>query len=110
MPQAPLPETLPGDFFVLEYDRDLGRYLLHVDDADGKSFRLPGSVPRIQLQFRQWGLDKRLSDDVIDAAREFGAVQCIPAQRRVINLIDRHPGKTAVEFHDEEKTNAAAYL
>ena len=112
MPQAPLPESLPGDFFVLEYNPDTQAFVLHLDDEDGSSYRFGtlGTINRMQLQFRLWGLDPKVSDRAIDAAKEFHSVQCIWKQDRVINLIDRKPDKPLVFKDGEENRNAYAHL
>ena len=106
MPQAPLPKTLPGEFFVLECSPDTGQFIIHVDDGDGTSYRLGDDIPRVQLQFRLWGVNQRFSDRCIDAAKEFRSAQCIPSQDRVINLIERHPTRPLV-FNEQEKSHAA---
>lgn len=112
MPQAPLPETLPGDFFVLEYNTDTEVFVLHLDDEDGSSFRFGtlATVPRMQTQFRLWGLDPKVTDRAIDAAKEFRSIQCVWSQDRVISLIDRNPENPLVFKDGEEKRNAYAHL
>lgn len=96
-------------FFVLECTRESKQYRLHLDDEDGTSHIIGTKIPDVQRLFKRWGLDKRQTDDAIDAAREFGAVQCIPTQRRNINLFNRKPS-ASVKFEDRETQNAAACL
>jgi len=87
MPQAPWPEAFPGEFFVLSYDRDREVYLLVVDDEDGSSYNLGSGVPAIMQLMEQWGI-KEVGYRAIDAAREFGMVQAIPSQDRVLRLTE----------------------
>ena len=84
-PRAPLPESLPGRFFVLGYDRDRATYILVVDDADESSYNLGHDIPTIMQQFERWGL-KDIGNRAVDAAREFRLVQVIPKEDRVIRL------------------------
>lgn len=99
MAKAPLPETLPGSFFVLEYKRDRGGYVLHIDDEKRSSFWLGGTTSRLLMQFRLWGLEE-IGASALDLAREFGAAQAIPGQDRVIPLFDRSPTKKPIEFKE----------
>ena len=84
-PQAALPKRLPGDFFVLGYDRDRDTYILVTDDEDESSYNLGHDIQKVMRQFEQWGL-KEIGNRAIDAAREFRLVQAIPAEDRVIRL------------------------
>lgn len=94
-PKAPLPESLPGDFFLMEYDRSRGRYILHLDNDDEESFDLGSDVQEMMRQFERWGRYS-IGCEAIDRAREFGLAQAIPGETarddRVIALHDR-PGK-----------------
>lgn len=111
MPRAPLPKSLPGLFFVLEFDRLRGKFILHVDDEEENSYDLSGDVPMMMRQFELWGLG-RLGTLSIDIAKEFGAVQTIPTQARTIPLYDKAAfQKPVLKFGDEgEETNHARTL
>lgn len=88
MARAPLPDELPGTFFVLEWDRACECYILHIDDKDGSSYNLGSVIEIVMMRFRVWGFP-RIGNRAIDAAREFGVVQVLPKEDRIINLIDR---------------------
>lgn len=84
------PKTLPGDFFVLTFDRETGNYDLIVDDIgvdhpEPSSYKLGDDIETVMLYFRVIGL-KELGNRAIDAAREFGQVQAIPSDGRVIRI------------------------
>ena len=87
MATAPLPRELPGRFFVLEWNRDLEHFTLYVDDGQGSSYKL-GDISKSRFQFRVWGIEE-FGARALDQAREFGRVQAIPTQNRILNLIDR---------------------
>jgi hypothetical protein len=87
MATAPLPRSLPGRFFVLEWDKDREYFTLYVDDGQGSSYKL-GDLRKSQFEFKMWGIEE-FGARVVDQAREFGRVQAIPSQNRIINLIDR---------------------
>lgn len=105
MSKAPLPEQLPGDFFVLVWDRDREVFILHVDDADRSSYMLGGEVPKLMLQFRLWGYAD-IGNRSIDMAKEFGAVQTIPEQNRTIALFNRDKNLATQLFKEEESRHA----
>ena len=88
MARAPLPDELPGTFFVLEWDRARECFILHIDDEDGSSYNLGNVIETVMMRFRIWGLP-RIGNRAIDAAREFGVVQVLPEEDRIINLINR---------------------
>jgi hypothetical protein len=98
---VPLPLELPGEFFVLQYDRLYERFVLIVDDEDRSSYNLHGDIPAIMGYFKRWGLEE-VGNRAIDTAREFGAAQAIPSDGRVIALCNRDPQKPAIKFDDEE--------
>jgi hypothetical protein len=107
MANAPLPTTIPGSFFVLEWDRPYERYVLHLDDEEGSSHNLGSNIPEIMMRFRIWGLE-RLTDRMMGMAREFGAVQVIPDEDKVAAVISRDLNTLRVKFRDdEEATNVA---
>lgn len=103
---VPLPEQLPGAFFVLVWERDEERFVLYVDDADQSSYQLGSDIARIMMLFRLRGL-KDIGNRSIDIAKEFGAAQAIPAQDRVIPIYDRNP-RRALVWKEEE--SYAGYL
>ncbi|RKX65559.1 MAG: hypothetical protein DRP42_04545 [Tenericutes bacterium] len=106
MAKAPLPKFIPGDFFVLTYTRGSGRYVLHLDDADGSSYNLGSNVDFILRQFELWGYEG-IARDAIDRARTFRTVQVIPEQNRIINLFERpNERKRNVFDNDKDKRNA----
>lgn len=88
-PTAPIPEVMPGRFFVLGYDRLLTSYSVVLDDEDKTSFRLGTQIQPIRLLFMRWLNNQRMVDDAIDRAREFLLVQVIPSQNRIRALFDR---------------------
>lgn len=92
--RAPIPEKLPGTFFVLEYDREDKNYTLHVDDEARSSFDLGSDVDDIRAHFTSRGLPLERVNDFIDRAREFGTCQYIPCagthvEDRVIQILPR---------------------
>jgi len=97
---APLPERLPGEFFVLTYDRDSQVYTLFVDDAQESSYKL-GNLETARLRFKVWGL-RDFGDRCLDQAREFKEVQGIWSQGRVINLFDRKDRRNVFVQDDED--------
>ena len=101
MPRAPLPDALPGEFYVLEWDRDGERFVIYVDDEENSSYDLGGEVQDAMAAFRRWGL-KDIGDRSIDMAREFGIVQAIPSQGRTLAIFDRDANnKRTVKFEEE---------
>ena len=104
-PHTPLPESLPGSFFVLGYDRDRDVYILVLDDEDESSFNLGSDVPVVMRRFEQWGL-KDIGNRAIDAAREFRLVQVIPHEGRVIRIPQTDPDGAALiakQLHEQEQ-------
>ena len=105
MAKAPLPETLPGQFFVLEWKMDRKGYTLHVDDAQRSSYWLGGDTNQLLLRFRLWGC-KKIGTQALDLAREFGAVQAVMGQNLVIPLFDRSPDRNKPVKFTEGQTYA----
>lgn len=99
MADAPLPESLPGLFFLIEYDRDDQTYAIHLDDEDYTSYEL-GDVQQAMRQFELWAF---VADDgtallnaahlALDIAHEFGAAIAVPTEKppRVWAHYDRTP-------------------
>jgi hypothetical protein len=84
------PGRLPGEFFVIDYDRDTECFTLIVDDiVDGSlpsSYNLGDDIPIAMRYFRLAGIPV-IGNHAIDVAREFGAAQAILGDGRVIPLI-----------------------
>lgn len=76
---VPIPAQLPGDFFVVEFERDSRDYVLHVDDDERSTYVL-GPDPTVASRvFTARGYRESSVHDLIDRAREFGACQYIPS-------------------------------
>lgn len=89
MPKAPLPRILPGEFFLLRWQRDIETFIVELDDESHNSYDL-GPEPLVVVdQLRMRGFEKQFREQAVDIAREFGAAQCIPAQQRVLPIIPR---------------------
>jgi len=93
--KANLPQTLPGNFFVIVYDTDYESFVLVVDDEDHSSYRI-GAVENAMCILSQLQVPGRVLSDALDVAREFGSAQAIPSQDRVIPIYDRRPVKNAL--------------
>lgn len=90
MARAPIPTSIPlKTFFVLRWIPEVEEFVIHLDDATRTSHLLGGYSPQVVRQLTWWTLPKMLATRAVDAAREFRAVQVIPTQDRVINLIPR---------------------
>lgn len=100
MARPPFPASVTGDFFVVTYDRNGEHYTLHVDDADRSSYKLATLAIAMRM-FELWGFGA-LGLRALDQAREYGAVQVVPKQDRVINLIER-TNKAQPLFKDQEE-------
>lgn len=103
MPKAPLPDSLPGTMFILEWKRDRETFVIHVDDANYSSFDLGGDVQQVMLRFRLWGM-KDVGDRAIDTARCFGGANVHIPTGRVVSVFDRDADrKRAVRFEEDEE-------
>lgn len=114
--RAPVPEQMPGEFFVLEYDREGEGFTLHVDDEDHSTYDLGNDIAELQVLFRtrrtQDGapLQPRQIGQMIDIARELGMAQYIPQQGelvadRVLSIVLRSAPK-GLDFNEQdEETN-----
>ena len=100
MAEAPLPETLPGGFFVLEWDRDRHVFILHTQDEDFSSFNLGGDIQRVRFRFKMWKR-KELGDRAIDVAHEFGACKASLEDGRVVALFERSRERH-IEFKEDD--------
>lgn len=80
------PTGLPGDFYVLEYDKNTEWFKLYSDDENQSSYELGELTPARRYLGLFGGPD---ADLAMDYAMQFGVVQVIPAQRRVILLHNR---------------------
>lgn len=81
MARAPLPNSLPGEFFVIQYDREMERFLLILDDVSEtqpqpSSYPLDNDLQKAIRFFKQRGL-KEIGCRAIDLAKEFGMAQAI---------------------------------
>lgn len=105
--RAPVPTELPGQFFVVEFDREDRSYVLHLDDEGKSTFQLGEDVEQACAVFVARGYPARLVHDMIDRAREFGACQYIPSgfehvADRIIQLPPRNaPTPTMRLFEDQ---------
>lgn len=107
--RAPVPMTLPGRFFVLEWDREDKSFTLRTDDPpDMSTYDLGDEIEQIQMLFRlretQHGkLDPRKVDDLIDYAKGFGLAQYIPqagvrTEDRVLPILPREAPQQELDF------------
>lgn len=80
------PVPLPGDFYVLEYDKDTEWFKLYTDDENQSSYDLGELIVARRYLLLTGGPD---ADLAMDHAMAFGVVQVIPSQRRVISLHNR---------------------
>src|ERR1035441_6069183 len=102
MPTAPFPRTLPGDFYLLVYERDLDTFTIHLDDSDKTSFALGSDVTKVMQRFKYWGIPK-LGNETVDLAREFGMAQGIFSLQRSIPIFERPSEKAqSVKWEDGE--------
>ena len=102
MVKVPLPEALPGDFFVASYSEGTEGYTLHLDDGRGSSFSV-GTVGETLDVLCRWGVEKLLAGRALDYAREFKApVQCIPEQGRAISLRNKDDDRVLVFDEDNQ--------
>jgi len=77
--RAPVPKLLPGEFFVLEYLRELETFSLHVDDEDYSTYDLGNDTAELQVLFRTLRIEAtgeilqpKQIDRMIDISRELG--------------------------------------
>ena len=105
MAKAPVPLKFPGEFFVLEWDRDTETFLLRLDDPDESSFELSSEpievVHLLHMRFRD-SIERREFEDVVDRAREFGGCAYNPGTRRIVQVIPRIPREPALDFGGEQ--------
>lgn len=109
--RVPIPQELPGQFFVVEFDREDRSYVLHLDDEGRSTFHLGEDVEQIRPVFTARGYPARMVDDMLDRAREFGACQYIPSGHehladRLIQLPPRNSATPALRLF-EEPANAS---
>jgi hypothetical protein len=91
--QVKPPVPLPGSFYVLEYSKDSEVFTLYADDAVQSSYDL-GSLTPARVYLTLFG--GKDADLAMDHAMQFGAVQVIPQERRVLALFDRNPAPVDV--------------
>lgn len=111
---APVPDVLPGAFFVLEYDRDAEAFSLHVDDEDHSTYDLGNDLAELQMLFRTrtnavngGPLQPEQIDRTIDIARELGLAQYIPTmgelvEDRVLSIVPRDALHRGLKFDEDE--------
>lgn len=80
------PVPMPGEFYVLEYDKTTEWFKLYTDDENQSSYDL-GELPAARRYLTLFG--GSVADLAMDHAMQFGVVQVIPSQRRVISLHNR---------------------
>lgn len=107
---APVPDKFPGEFFVVEFDREDRSYVLHLDDEGKSTFYLGDDIDRVCAIFTSREFDARKVADMVDRAREFGACQYIPSrfpyiEDRIIQLLPR-AAATVTQRLFEEPANA----
>ena len=114
--KVPIPDELPGRFFVLEFDRENRSYVLTIDDAERSTFDLGSDVQQVRRVFRLRHFPVDRTDVLIDYAREFGAAQYIPrpgkhVQDEVIQLPPRLPPDTSAwSWKELEEENPHDWL
>jgi hypothetical protein len=100
--RAPFPDQLPGEFFVIMYDRDRERYILHTDDAERSSYELPLMMPQILFLLRKWNVSK-IGERAVDMAREFGMAQAILGTDRVVAIYKKADAEAFLKFEDGQE-------
>lgn len=115
--QAPVPDVLPGAFFVLEFSRIEGTFLLHVDDKDRSTYDLGDETAQLQILFRtrtnavnEGPLQPELIDRAIDIAKELGMAQYIPTmgvliEDRVLSIVPREVNQELKFDENEDQKN-----
>ena len=86
--RPPLPDALPGEFFVITWDKFAEKYILLVDDAEHSSYDLGKNMNLILRILRGWDVE-RIGSRAIDMAKEFGVAQAILGTDRVVALYER---------------------
>lgn len=107
--EPPFPDELPGEFCVIEYQRDYERYVLIVDNESMSSYDLGNDIEFVLTQFKRWGR-KPLLSKTLDLAREFGAAQAIFSDGRTIALFDRNDRRGNVVIRDDAMQQGTTYL
>lgn len=106
MAKAPLPRLFPGDFFLLQWKRDIETFVVELDDETHSSYDLGPEPMMVVHELRLRGFEKQFREQAVDMAREFGVAQCIPAQQRVLPIIPRRapaPDVFAQEGQDDDR-------
>lgn len=112
MARTPLPIDLPLEpFFVLKWDRDLETMILAVPAVPESSFDLGDALPQVSHELQLRGLLREFADRAVDSAREFGSVQAIPSQDRIINLFPRSKGEDVLSqlLTEAERQEGSSY-
>lgn len=112
--RAPVPAVLPGEFFVLEFERGSTAFLLHVDDEDRSTYDLGDEIAELRILFRTrtnavtgGPLQPEMIDRMIDIARELGMAQYIPTkgelvEDRVLSIVPRSALHKGLKFDEED--------
>lgn len=110
MAKAFPPRTIPGEFFVLAYDRYDQTYTLFVDDGSHSSYNLGNDIESVMRYFKVINVAE-LGNRAIDLAKEFGASQCVPSEDRVFRInTTPQRGESPLKFRDEADTAGGFYL
>ena len=97
---VPLPTSLPGEFFVLVWNRESQQFELHVDDEDQSSYQMGSDIPKAMAYFANVLKLGQIGDRAIDVAKEFGAAQVMfrEPEPRVLMVFDRKAVCPALRF------------
>lgn len=111
--RAPIPDKLPGQFFLVEFDREEREYVLHIDDEARSTYALGDDVDQVRAQFISRGYPADRVNDLVDRAREFGACQYIPrdgdhVEDRVVQILPRQVPNQALRLF-EDPNNVARW-
>lgn len=106
----PPPDIFPGRFLVLRYDRESETYTAVLDNDDRSSYNLGDSPSLIEARMVNcWKFNPHLAFRAVSAAKTFTAVQVIPADGRIIALIERtHSKRTAFTEPSDDEAIAVA--
>ena len=73
--RVPLPKELPGAVAVLNFNKSsirCSQFELLVDDKDNSSFTLGGNSEEVCKKIALMNVPRRVAEDFVDIAREFG--------------------------------------
>lgn len=106
MARATLPQSLPGRWFVLRYERETRQYTIELDAPNKPTFILGQleDMPKLLLQFRLWGYAE-FGAKAMDVAREWRTAACILATGAVARLPSGMPTVDIFAEFDAEYRN-----